>query len=205
MPDQVGLSSASPVGDGDLLRLDRGLTLVEPDEEGRDAARWPLDAVTTGPAYLSPDGRRVAVLADPDGRANVSDGRTRSALLVGRLGEPGTPVRLREAGDVAWTGLLGWRDDDHVVATASRPGSEDPGPATVLATLDVTSGFPAELTVQEDSVVYDVVLARDALAAPVYDAPAPLRPWSPRWVAAGVALAGFVTVGLLLWRRRVRP
>lgn len=193
--------------DGGLVLGDGRFDVLGPTGGAVPDGAWRLSRLTTGPVHVSPDGTRIAVLEDPDGRANLSTGEP-ATVLVGALGPPGSTVRLREVGDGSWAGVAGWRDDDHVVVSRTmgpRAGEGDQQ-TTAFASLDVSTGFPAGLTEQHDPSYYSLVLARDALAAPTYRAPDAGSHPDPRLLAGAVAAATLGgLVGVLLWRRRVRP
>ncbi|VXB46777.1 hypothetical protein [Nocardioides sp. AX2bis] len=203
-PEVSDLDGLTAGGDGSLVAGGRRLGLRDAEDPDAPVMSWRFSRPTTGTAYLSPDGTRVAALA---GGTATSDTGRRGRLLVGEVGAPGTTIRLRETAGQGWNGLAGWRDDGHVVASdLARVAAEDPEPSTLLHSVDIITGDVEDLVVQRTAADGPLVLAQDALAAPTYDAPDPARPLDPRLEAALLAVALVTGIaGVLLWRRRVRP
>lgn len=100
-------------------------------------------------------------------------------------------------------GLLGWRDDDTVLAWRWTEDDEfgELGDMGMYA-VDIDTG-------DEDLVshlVGDIELATGLLDAPFVDRPDPARRWNP-WakLAAAIAITASGILALIGWRRRVRP
>lgn len=162
--------------------------------EGRGAS-FRTTRLVEGEAFLNHGGDRLAGVADPDG-SGASDTVNRPILLLSR----GRAGQLAAEPVMGFQGfaLLGWRDDDHVVAQALR----SPGYWMV----DVETGDAEQIVEGDESVPLTVEVAQDAWAAPIFEAPEPPHPLSPWlvWGGSGVALLLGALV-LVWWRRRVRP
>ncbi|ANH39971.1 hypothetical protein I601_3565 [Nocardioides dokdonensis FR1436] len=159
-----------------------------------------LDTLTEGPGVLSPSGTRLAVTLDPDGpRRSDTTART---VAVGDV-EAGRPVELSPVGDSNAHQVLGWRDDDHVVVDVRGDGPS----GSAYVSLDVTTGEATPLVTPEpQNLAPGTLVAQEAWAGELFDAPAPPTARDPRlgWaLLVGVPLA--LLAGLLLWRRRAQP
>ncbi|WP_341924929.1 hypothetical protein [Nocardioides psychrotolerans] len=188
------LSAATHAGARLVRSRERAVEVVEPSDGS--AERWRLDVATEGASVVDPTGRRVAVLADLDGRGTVTSGVPK-VVRAGVLGSE-VPVPTQVVPGEGVAELLGWRDEQHVVGLTYRPGA--------YVSIDVTTG-ETERLVLLPSVTWSpsTVVAADALTAPTFDAPEPpsvVAPWV-RLVVVSLALL-VVGVALLWWRRRAR-
>jgi hypothetical protein len=121
-------------------------------------------------------------------------------LLVGSVDRNGGTIALDEAarGNRYEGELLGWRDDDHVVVVDNGAGT---GEATYQS-VDVNTGEAQILGYAEGN---RPILAADALAGPVFEAPEPPTPLHPLLVwGSAVGVVAVAGVSLLWWRRRVQ-
>ncbi|MCD4525981.1 hypothetical protein [Nocardioides sp. cx-173] len=144
---------------------------------------------------LNASGTRVALLEDPDGDPSVRTDDA-SSLRSGVV-PAGTDIEVmtERVGDVTADELWGWRDDWHVLV-------RDYG-RNALLSVDVNTGAEERLVLMSEGA--SPVLARDALAAPVFDAPEPPYVMDLRLRASLVVLAALLGLGgLVLWRRRGR-
>ncbi len=193
IPTLVDATSA-----GDLLVsvMGRKVQLLRPG--GRQVLE--LDTLTQGPGALSPSGTRLAVTLDPDG-PRTSDTQPLT-VAVGDV-EGGGVVRLRIVGGDHAYRVVGWRDEDHVVVESHPASPAGPG----YATLDVTTSQVEPLvTPKPQNLAPGTLVAQQAWAGDLFDAPAPPTARDPRlgWtLLVGVPLA--LLAGLLLWRRRAQP
>ncbi|WP_244927709.1 hypothetical protein [Nocardioides sp. W7] len=185
---------------GDRLVVSRGgrVHLVGPDGRRERVAR--LSGQQAGTAAIDPTGTWLADLGDTDplGDGNDDAGPIRVARLPAGHDGVLTPTTLD--GPMV-RGLIGWRSGHELVARRVVSG------ATAYEAVDVETGSRSTLlTLDEDLGSSQVHLAADALAAPLFDAPAPPSRHDPRVVlVAGLgAAAALGALGLLLWRRRVR-
>lgn len=151
---------------------------------------------------VSPDGSWVAAVAQQVRGEVVVDDGSPQPLLVGSLDDQsGTDrVQMTETGAEVWR-VVGWRDDQHVVAEVplGRRGA-------AFAAIDVTTG-ESELLVRGAPTPYAprVVVAADAWAGETYDAAPPPDRMDPRWRYGVPGVVVLVAVGaLVVWRRRAR-
>ncbi|WP_296601989.1 hypothetical protein [Nocardioides sp.] len=173
---------------------------------GRRVELWSADEVSRtrtfriprsvdGPAWPSPSGERSVVMADPDGQATAPG--EPAAVLVMRTADP-THVDVTPVPGTEVSGVVGWRDERHVVVL-DQDGS--------YSSVDVETGASQPLTTVDEGAYWDprLEVALDAWSAPTYDAPAPQDPPSPL-VVGGIALLVLAAgaTAALQWRRRVR-
>lgn len=191
-PDVPGFVEATPAGDQVAVTTGRrGYEIVAADGTAEAGPR--LSTATEGPVHVSPDGRTVAMRADPDSPSLFSSepGRLVSAPTAGEQAGVATDV-----GDVLVSEVAAWRDDDHVVArVADVPG---------LASVDVTTGEVEPLVELPQAYGMEPQIAADAFAGPVFEAPEPDGPGDPRrivWLGGGLLV---LLAGAALWRSRVR-
>lgn len=153
--------------------------------------RSPVDRALTGPVVRGPDGRYAGLL-DEDG-GNVCCQADYPVVVV----EDGTARPV--PGGARASEVLAWRDESHVAVLQAVPGGDTPR----YVAIDVHTGEREVLGTFEEYVGWFwPVVARDAWAAPVYDAREPDWPAGPwPWVRGGL----LVLLGAgLLWRRRAR-
>ena len=181
-----------------LVRQASGeVSRVAPDGKSEVIARFDPGERVLGPLHLDEAGSLAAGLR----RVFNGEGADGQFPLV-VLDVPGTesagPVQVREVpGRVARNvqGVLGWRDDSHVVVLRTAKGS------LRLLSVDVGTGEAEQLSVIDSSTP---VLARDSLSAPVFEAPAP-PPSAPSrgpLLAAGLGVCAIAVTAVFWWRRR---
>ena len=165
---------------GDRIRVDLG----------EDASTSPV---------LDDTGTRVAVVAGLTSNPGVS-GRNPNAVRAGPVGSsvPRIPRSSRTFD------ILGWVDAHHV-AVHQRAGSDRAVTLrTAINLLDVRDGSKRRITSLPGLSAPQV--ATDLLGSPPRAAVAPPRPVDPRVLAGATVLTLSVTaVGIVSWRRRVRP
>lgn len=186
--------------DEDQLSLD-GRTVTLRREGGRPEV-YRLDSHVEV-AVLGP-GDRIAVVLDRDG-PSTSTGE-RMPVAVGTLGT-GRPVHLHRLPGVSARTIAGWRAADTIVVPDGPSGTLDGTSTLSYLAVSTETGEETTLTRQpHTSFGPPLQVARDAWAAPTYDAPHPDAPWDPRVVTGigiGVVVAG--GIAMIVWRRRVRP
>jgi hypothetical protein len=117
-------------------------------------------------------------------------------------GEPGPTQRV--PGSREYSEVVGWSDDQHVVAIQDKAAGR---PYPTLTEVDVENGASSDLVVLPPGGQYaDIAWATDLLDAPTVAAVKPPTPLDPRLVAGSICATALLG-GLLLvwWRRRVRP
>lgn len=142
IPDRDPVESIELSADGSLLLARTGETLFAFESERKRLA-WQV-GIATSAAAISPDGRRVAAITEPD----PPRGESRLMLIDARTGqERRLPAGLGQFSDVAWSPdgrwlLLAWRAADQWLFI--RPDR----PRRLVAVGDIsrqfTPGSPAE-------------------------------------------------------------
>jgi len=181
-------------------------------------------ASTITPASVSPSGRRIAVTHPthtegfvPASSGPTPNGSTRTAasigVQVGDVARSGGPVRLRQVpADLQWPQIVGWADEQHLlvvnqVSPLGSTGAGDPRGRYALDRVDVVSGQVVQVAAMSDQQSSQgAVFASSLLGDPTRDFPAPPHPLNQRLEAGlvvGLLLLG--GIGLVLWRRHVRP
>ena len=138
------------------------------------------------------------LLAGPMGSRSPND------IAVMSIEGTRTADRRNVPGSGQTFAVRAWLDDDHVAADR-RTGTDDQ--AASLYDVDVRTGESTEL-LRYPSSTYgrSTLLARDLLDVPTVTRAEPPRPYDPRLVAtAGLITVAGGVLGLVLWRRRVRP
>jgi hypothetical protein len=191
------LEEAAPFGDGLVSSSARRLRFFEPTS-ARLSRVVRMDRSVQGSAAFAADGVRFAAIEDNAGPGVSGDAP--AAILTGRLRGDGD-VRMTAVPGVEANELLAWRDASHVVVLTYN--DNDP----FYYSVDVRTGEAERLSAPSPINWWPGVgVALDAWAGPVFDAPEPPSPMNPR-LRAGLGLAIVVAagLGLLVWRRRVRP
>jgi hypothetical protein len=160
-----------------------------------------VDRRTLAGAALSRSRRRLAVTQPTD---------TGTRLLVGYRG-PGRSVTRLLPVDAALMRprIVGWADEHHllVVNQVSPAGRDGSAPRYALDRVDVDTGqmeLVASMSDQQTS--WGALFASSLLGAPTRDFPAPPHPINQRLeLGLVVGLLCLGGVGLVVWRRRVRP
>lgn len=184
--------------DGVLVSVvGRRVTLTRPDEQ----QVLTLDARAEGWGALSPAGEQLALTLDPDGPGFTDSGPR--LLAVADLTQDDATT-TRRVGDVEAYQVVGWRDEEHVVALVPVEG----GSSVAWSSIDVVTGRSTPLVTpgSPHTIAADVEVAQDAWAGDVFAAPEPPSPLDPRlrWsLLVGVPLVALL--GLLTWRRRAQP
>jgi hypothetical protein len=183
---EVDLYPAGPAPGGFVVvsgRSVRTVTGVQPGPRTR-LDRHLREQDWSRPA-VSPDGTRVAGIAEPDPTVVIDEPQ---ALLVGDLllaTGGADEARLREVGGVEAEAVLGWRSEREVVVLTSVPGRRS------LSVVDVESGDQEHLADLSGAINLPH-FAADALTGEIVPAPdAPFAP-DPRLVGLGLLAAAFV-------------
>jgi hypothetical protein len=191
-----------------------GYFYLDPDQHrGQVRVTVGNRARTSTPAALSPSGRRIAVTHQGHLQGFGNPGTdTWSTLLVGDVPATGGRARLSPvSADLQWPLIVGWADEQHllVVSQVSPVGSigpADPG-RYALDRVDVDTSQVVQVAGMSDQQTsWGAIFATSMLGAPTRDFPAPPNPINQRLelgLAVGLLLVG--GVGLVWWRRRVRP
>jgi hypothetical protein len=197
LPPGVEIDSFAEATDGQLL-VRRRLIDLETGTERRTPLRSGTGSAgfDGANAYLRADG----VLAELGGRGMADKVPTRVTIAAVTTDDTTQRVVPRTAGTYQ---VLGWRDD-HLVVTRSRR-TADLDQAFDMYAVDPTTG-KGELVSRGGSQMLAWTWATDLLSAPVVEGIEPPSPMGPRVVAGlGAALLTGTVLGLVLWRRRVRP
>jgi hypothetical protein len=174
----------------------------------------PAGQRATGPAAVSPSGRRVAMtgVSHASGSSDTSS-PTSSWLQVGETSAGGQVGRFaRVPAAVQWPLIVGWADEQHLLVVSEVSphgaiGSSDPNGRYALDSVDVGTGQVVQVAGMSDEQTSEgAIFATSMLGAPTRDFPAPPHPINQRLelgLVVGLLLLG--GVALVIWRRRVRP
>lgn len=169
------------------------------DSAGRRERVARLREPVEGPPAIDPSGSWLAVLGDTDPTGESSDGA--EPVRVARMPEqPGGTLTLTTLAGPRVDRLVGWRSERELVTQRYASGG------SVYESVDVETGARTTLlTPPAQTWTPSELIAADALAAPLLDAPAPPSRRDPRvLLVAGLGLALLAAAGGLTWRRRVR-
>lgn len=168
--------------------------------EGEVLRRLRLDREVHWPPWVSPDGRRLAVVASGPSRG----GGTTSRMYAGQLDGEGE-VALRLLAD-AWQAqpIFGWLDNDRVLL---RGYEEQTGDGQKLVSMNLRTGEVVEQIAQSehpDRSMGPDSLARDLLRQPFAEGVRPSRVPSHATMGGVMLIATALVAGVLLVRRRLR-